>query len=317
MHRSNIIYNYDIPWNSTRLMQRIGRINRIGTKHDEIFVYNFKLTAESEKYIELSKKAFTKLQAFHDALGEDSQIYTQDEKVGTKNLYSQDSFLDIDKELEFLEEIREFAEQNPKKYREIKKLDNKVRVQRKSDIYNDISFVFIKNDTHKNYYKVADMNDLATRAKAIDFIEMAKSLKAQPNEKPILPIKQQHYDDVSEAYKLYENEINGLIQKQNSVVKDLGTKKNSKDKKALQYLNKLQLSKQISKELSKQYKELITNGRYQNLAKEVLAIEKNSRDMSIEFALLKKLEDRNITTDKTIVNKINKNLEIILSETSI
>ncbi len=32
MHRSNIIYNYDIPWNSTRLMQRIGRINRIGTK---------------------------------------------------------------------------------------------------------------------------------------------------------------------------------------------------------------------------------------------------------------------------------------------
>ncbi|AEB27219.1 helicase domain protein [Francisella cf. novicida Fx1] len=315
MHRSNIIYNYDIPWNSTRLMQRIGRINRIGTKHDEIFVYNFKPTAESEKYIELSKKAFTKLQAFHDALGEDSQIYTQDERVGTKNLYSQDSFLDIDKELEFLEEIREFAEQNPKQYREIKKLDNKVRVQRRVDKYKDISFVFIKNDTHKNYYKVADINDLGIRVKAIDFVEMAKNLKAQPDEKPILPIIKKHYQDVTDAYQQYENEINSIIQKQNSVVKDLGTKKNSKDKKALQYLNKLQLSKQISKELFQQYKELITNGRYQNLAKEVLAIEKDSKDMSIEFALQKVLEDKNITTDKTVTNKINKNLEIILSET--
>lgn len=37
--------------------------------------------------------------------------------------------------------------------------------------------------------------------------------------------------------------------------------------------------------------------------------------MSIEFALQKVLEDKNITTDKTVTNKINKNLEIILSET--
>jgi len=64
MHRANIIYNYDIPWNSTRLMQRVGRINRIGTLHDEIFIYNFKPTAQSEDVIELTKKAFVKLQSF-------------------------------------------------------------------------------------------------------------------------------------------------------------------------------------------------------------------------------------------------------------
>ena len=146
---------------------------------------------------------------------------------------------------------------------------------------------------------------------------MAKNLKAQPDEKPILPIIKKHYQDVADAYEQYENEINSIIQKQNSVVKDLGTKKNSKDKKALQYLNKLQLSKQISKELFQQYKELITNGRYQNLAKEVLAIEKDSKDMSIEFALQKVLEDKNINIDKVVTNKIKKDLEIILSETFI
>lgn len=31
LHRSNVIVNYDSPWNATRLMQRIGRVNRIGS----------------------------------------------------------------------------------------------------------------------------------------------------------------------------------------------------------------------------------------------------------------------------------------------
>ncbi|MGQ4005178.1 helicase-related protein [Francisellaceae bacterium CB300] len=316
MHRSNIVYNYDIPWNSTRLMQRIGRINRIGTKHDEIFVYNFKPTAESEKYIELSKKAFTKLQAFHDALGEDSQIYSQDEKVGTKSLYSQDNLLDIDKELIFLEEVREFAEKYPKEYREIKKLDNKIRVQRKSKDIQNLSYVFIKNDSHKNYYKIAkNIQDLATNSISVDFVEMAQGLQANQTEKPILPIINKHYEDVAEAYTQYENEINGIIQKQNFVVQKFSGKKNNKDKKSLQYLNKLNISKQISKKLFKQYEELITNGRYQNLAKDVLALEKDAKGVNVETALQRLLADKNINVEKVVTNKINKNLEIILSET--
>ena len=31
LHRSNVIVNYDSPWNASRLMQRIGRVNRIGS----------------------------------------------------------------------------------------------------------------------------------------------------------------------------------------------------------------------------------------------------------------------------------------------
>src|SRR5690606_29990670 len=40
LHRANIIINYDTPWNSTRLMQRIGRVNRIGSKAEEVHIYN-------------------------------------------------------------------------------------------------------------------------------------------------------------------------------------------------------------------------------------------------------------------------------------
>jgi SNF2 family DNA or RNA helicase len=40
LHRSNVVINYDIPWNPTRLIQRVGRINRVDTKFDTIHTYN-------------------------------------------------------------------------------------------------------------------------------------------------------------------------------------------------------------------------------------------------------------------------------------
>jgi len=36
LHRSNVVINYDIPWNPVRMMQRVGRINRVDTKFSKI-----------------------------------------------------------------------------------------------------------------------------------------------------------------------------------------------------------------------------------------------------------------------------------------
>jgi len=171
MHRSNIIYNYDIPWNATRLMQRIGRINRIGTKHKKIYVNNFIPSAQSDALIELSKKAFVKLQTFHSTLGEDNKIYSKDEEVGTVTLF-EESTEDIDEELTFLEEIREFKRAKPKQFKLLTALPVKIRVQRKDDIIQDASFVFIKNDQAKSYYFVND-----ERCEPVTFVKMAKHLK--------------------------------------------------------------------------------------------------------------------------------------------
>lgn len=65
LHRANIIVNYDTPWNSTRLMQRIGRVNRIGSTANKIYIFNFFPTAKVNNDIELEKKAKMKLFAFH------------------------------------------------------------------------------------------------------------------------------------------------------------------------------------------------------------------------------------------------------------
>src|SRR3989338_10064245 len=46
LHRAGAIFNYDIPYNPTRVIQRVGRINRINKKmFDELYIYNFFPTA--------------------------------------------------------------------------------------------------------------------------------------------------------------------------------------------------------------------------------------------------------------------------------
>ena len=81
LHRANCILNYDTPWNSTRLMQRIGRVNRIGSKEPMVYVYNFMPSAEGDLQIQLVEKAHIKLQSFHTLFGEDSKIFTEKEVV--------------------------------------------------------------------------------------------------------------------------------------------------------------------------------------------------------------------------------------------
>jgi len=114
LHRANVIVNYDTPWNSTRLMQRIGRVNRIGSKAPAIHIYNFYPTAKVNNDIELEKKAILKLQAFHSALGEDSQIYSDKEEIGTFGLFEQvPEEAEKDERLAYLMELREFQGRFP------------------------------------------------------------------------------------------------------------------------------------------------------------------------------------------------------------
>ena len=81
LHRANVLINYDTPWNATRLMQRIGRVNRIGSVAKTIYSYNFYPSPQGDFIIKLYTKALVKLQSFHSAFGEDTQIYTHEELV--------------------------------------------------------------------------------------------------------------------------------------------------------------------------------------------------------------------------------------------
>jgi superfamily II DNA or RNA helicase len=76
LHRSNVVINYDIPWNPTRMMQRVGRTNRVDTKFDKIYTFNFFPTRQSNDQIKLKEVAEAKINAFLTLLGGDAALLT-------------------------------------------------------------------------------------------------------------------------------------------------------------------------------------------------------------------------------------------------
>lgn len=201
LHRSNVIINYDVPWNATRLMQRIGRVNRIGTEAKEIHVFNFYPSDKSENQIQLTKTAIKKLQAFHSAFGEDSQIYSQLEEVGEAGLYGSKLKEEINETLLFLQELRSFKKDYKKHFDAIVKIPQKARLARNAEnvIISPMakcSVTYLKSDGHPGIFYKIDEHGLVHE---LNFVEAAKIFKASVNEMALLPLPEFHHEQVNKA----------------------------------------------------------------------------------------------------------------------
>ncbi len=87
LHRAGTVINYDIPYNPTRVIQRVGRINRINKKvFEELYIYNFFPTATGEAETHTRKISTLKMDLIHSLLGEDTRIFTADEDL--KNYFA-------------------------------------------------------------------------------------------------------------------------------------------------------------------------------------------------------------------------------------
>ena len=202
LHRSNVILNYDTPWNSTRLMQRIGRINRIGTTAEQVYVYNFFPTTKVDASIDLQKKALVKLQAFHSALGEDSQIYSTEEEVDTFGLFDKELEEEKDESLSLLMELRQFRTQNPERFREIRNLPLRARCGRKDKTREKTTITFVRNRRRDGFYFVTPDNTI----NELSFVEAARIFQANAKEKAT-SLPEHHHPQVNTAVEHYRESL--------------------------------------------------------------------------------------------------------------
>jgi len=203
LHRSNVIVNYDSPWNATRLMQRIGRVNRIGSVADNIYNYMFYPSRQGDSQIQLYKNALIKLQGFHSAFGEDAQIYSREEIVKQFNLYDSNIKDDVDKKIALLREVKDLYNNNRELYHKIKNLPMKSRVIRDINKYKNKSIVFISSSFKTEFYLAID-----NQSEPIDFLEAVKYLKATLEEKPVqFNSNELHYKHVNSALDKYSKEF--------------------------------------------------------------------------------------------------------------
>ncbi len=134
LHRANVVINYDIPWNPTRMMQRVGRINRVDTPFDIIHTFNFFPTVQSNDQIKLKEAAEGKINAFLTLLGGDAELLTEGEPIGSHELFDRltsKKTLEGDEaeesELKYLQVIRDIRENDPELFEKIKHLPKKAR----------------------------------------------------------------------------------------------------------------------------------------------------------------------------------------------
>ncbi len=89
LNRAGAVINYDIPWNPTRVIQRIGRINRIGRKvFDVLHIYNFFPTEQGADVVKSREIAAEKMFLIHNTLGEDARIFAPDETPSPAALFN-------------------------------------------------------------------------------------------------------------------------------------------------------------------------------------------------------------------------------------
>jgi len=82
------IINYDLHWNPVRLIQRFGRIDRIGSDNDVIYGFNFLPEVGIERNLGLAQKLQNRIREIHETIGEDAAILDPSEQINEEALYA-------------------------------------------------------------------------------------------------------------------------------------------------------------------------------------------------------------------------------------
>ena len=280
LHRANVIVNYDTPWNSTRLMQRIGRVNRIGSVAKEVHVFNFFPTSKVNDDIELEKKAKMKLFAFHAALGEDSQIYSTDENPETFGLFDKDIDEDRDEKLRYLMWLRKLKQDNPELIKRISKLPMRARVGRKSKLFKNGTITFIRNKRRDAFTFVREDGS----SEELTFIEAVKVFEARMDERS-LPLHEKHHNQVSLALSIFTD-----MEEQSKILhRKVNTVQGPNEKKAIAYLDGFMSISNISEYeegMIVKAKRAISSGKFQQLQRDINKLKTSTKKTPLRPVIL-------------------------------
>ena len=95
---AGILVNYDLHWNPVRMIQRNGRINRLGSKYNEILIANAIPHDDLELYLKLVRRLENKIATINNTIGNDQSVLGETENpiefndlTDAKSIYDSDS----------------------------------------------------------------------------------------------------------------------------------------------------------------------------------------------------------------------------------
>ncbi len=182
LHRSNVVINYDIPWNPTRMMQRVGRINRLDTKYDKIYTFNFFPSQQGNDEIKLRESAEAKINAFLTLLGGDAALLTEGEPVGSHELFnrlvSKKTLTGEDEneasELKYLQLIKDIRDAQPDLFASIKRLPKKARTAKIDQEHKESLITYFRRGKLQKFFTATTDGE----AQELDFLSAAAIIES-------------------------------------------------------------------------------------------------------------------------------------------
>ena len=213
LNRAGLIINYDIPWNPTRVIQRVGRINRMSAKvFDELFIYNFFPTDQGSDIVKSREIAQQKMFLIHNALGEDSKIFDADEEPTPSALYLKTNINpEENEELSTSTIIRndynQIVESHPDVIKKISVLPNRVKTAKK---YDENNVVVLRKKGMALFSIVHQYENEKPNDEPLEktFEELIKYVKCGPNEER-LPLNSAFWNSYESIKKFKSNHKSG------------------------------------------------------------------------------------------------------------
>lgn len=275
LHRAGIIINYDIPYNPTRVIQRVGRINRIGKKlFDKIYIHNFIPRLEAQKDIKNWQISNFKLTLINAIFGNDTKILQKDDEIN--------SLFSLKKEAEILEDeekswdieyrnIYNKLKDNGELLEKIKNLKDNIFIRRERDFEGLLEIRRGEDGILAMLLKDSDMD--------YNIANIFKILKAEENEKPFS--KSDKAERLIEQFERMQN-IKKTDNKQDILIKlkkykDMEFKISLSDREYIEKIIKAIEYNQLSKIQIKDIEKVFKNNRDIEILKGIKNIvDKNS-----------------------------------------
>ncbi len=134
---ARILVNYDFHWNPVRLIQRIGRVDRIGSTADVIEVFNFLPDTRIEKHLDLQGRVQHRINEIQQIFGEDHKILSEEEILNEKSVFAiysdrDENILEADDTISTIFDKAEhilyaLQKENPAEYKRITNLKDGLR----------------------------------------------------------------------------------------------------------------------------------------------------------------------------------------------
>jgi superfamily II DNA or RNA helicase len=292
---AQVVINYELHWNPVRIIQRIGRIDRIGSEHSEIYVYNFFPETKAEKEIKIEDKVNRRINEIIQNFGYDEKTIHLGEPVVRKKLFEiyteKPEVLEEPEEksdskyfeFEFYRLIKEY----PEEYKLALELPAMVNVAKYSQTQGII--VFCKAG---NYYRLR-LTDLKGDVINSNDWEILKFLECKPNEKGY-DFNKAFYEIIEKTREEFEKEANKREREKLDFI-------DPQKREIIKFIDKLKRKK--SKKFKERCDELINLVKNKFISYENgKRLSKFMRDLSKKFGL----------TDEKILEELDKEFNTTL-----